>query len=112
MKRVYKEIKSDLMLEGSITPIKDGDIVVIKRMDKSKLVLKAVTGKCPSDCMFGSASLSCPHVQSVKRSMAGSDGKVFKTWRESCNRILCSYKYDAGREVIIFKNVDDLLENL
>ena len=112
MKRVYKEIKSDLTLEGSTTPIKDGDIVVIKRMDKSKLVLKAVTGKCPNDCMFGSTSSACPFVQSVKRRMIGSDGKVFKTWRESCNRILCSYKYDAGREVIIFKNVDSMLEDL
>lgn len=112
MKRVYKEIKPDLTLEGSTTPIKDGDIVVIKRMDKSKLVLKAVSGKCPSECMFGSASSACPYVQSVKRRMVGSDGKVIKTWRESCNRILCSYKYDAGREVIIFKSVDRILEEL
>ena len=112
MKRVYKEIKPDLTLEGSITPIKDGDIIVIKRMDKSKLVLKAVTGKCPNGCVFGSVSSSCPFLQSVKRSMIGSNGKVIKTWRESCTRALCSDKYDVGREVIIFKNVEDLLEDL
>lgn len=112
MKRVYKEIKSDLTLEGSTTPIKDGDIVVIKRMDKSKLILKAVTGKCPNDCMFGSALSPCPYVQSVKRRMIGSDGKVFKTWRESCNKILCSDKYDVGGRVTIFKNVEDILEDL
>lgn len=113
MKRVYKEIKPGLALEGSITPIKDGDIVVIHRRDKSKLVLKAVTGMCTKDCMFGSASKDCPYVQSVKRSMSGSNGKVIKTWRESCNRALCLDKHNTVYgKVIVFKNVDDILENL
>ena len=113
MKRVYKEIKSDLNLEGSTTPIKDGDIVVIKRMDKSKLVLKVVTGHCPYDCVFGPASLSCPFLHSVKRSMSGSDGKVIKTWRESRNNGLCLAKrMEEPDKSIVFKNIDEILENL
>lgn len=113
MKRVYKEIKPELVLEGSITPIKEGDIVVIHRRDKSKLVLKAVTGMCTKDCMFRSESTACPYVQSVRRSMIGSNGKVNKTWRESCNISLCIDKHTTVPGTgIVFKNVDDIMENL
>ena len=119
MKRVYKHIGGQdwstkgLVLEGSETPIKLGDTVVIKTPDGTNMVFKVVDGMGCEYCYFlNDTSAPCPRITRIHRTMSDYKGRKIKSWTENCSKILCDGCYDDVKDELVFKSIDNMLEGL
>lgn len=115
MKRVYKTDTDITRLSGSRTRVKSGDLVIINT-SKGQHILKAVPVydgswyRCTGCCF--DVSRGCPKLTkaiSWAEYPLGHTRKVITL----CDEYLCTGSYDNNcTPRIIFKNMDDMLEDL
>lgn len=113
MKRVYSTSTDITRLSGARTRVKPGDIVVIN-MDEGQHLFKAVpliknSHRC-SGCCFDNRG--CPRLVTSIARLRYPDGRSATT-REICDEFLCTGSYNnLYRPRVIFKRLDDMLEDL
>jgi hypothetical protein len=121
MKRVYKEIEKN-RFEGAETPVKPGDVVILKLCTGENRIYKAVERikKHPeSDFMFSvicdgcsfEGTGTCPFLARAYTYTRYVEGIRIHMKRALEDRCLCQSQLLGGNKVI-FKSVDKILEDL
>lgn len=118
MKHVYEHIGGQdwptegLVLSGSAEPIKLGDIVVIKMPDGTSLVFNVLDGMCEDCHFFNEGSVPCPHIIRLRQTIPDPNGSRINTREYNCSKTLCAGCYDDVNNALIFKSIDEIMENL
>ena len=120
MKRVYKEIEKR-RFEGAETPIKPGDVVILKLCTGENRIYAAVERTKPhhSDFMFSvicdgcsfEGTGTCPFLARVYTDTRYNGDFIIHKKRALEDHCLCQSQILGGNKVI-FKSVDKILEEL
>lgn len=120
MKRVYKEIEKH-RFEGSETPVKPGDVVILKLSTGENRIYTAVprSKQYHSDFRFSvicdgcsfEGTGTCPFLASVCTDIMYAGKRAVHKKRAIQEHCLCQSQILGGNKVI-FKSVDNIMENL
>ena len=121
MKRVYKEIEEH-MFEGAETPVKPGDVVILKLCTGESRIYTAVERikKYPESdfryslicdgCSFEGTG-TCPCLARVYMDMRFGGKRVIYEKRELQGHSLCQSQ-PLSKNRVIFKSIDKVMEEL